>query len=439
MLPPGAASADPALPARGWRSALPAAGIATTLGWLLLGDLGIAMRDRVALPGALELLRQHGASDTATSLLLATVPALLALVVVPWLGWHSDRTGRRRPFLCAAATAGGLALLALAGAPALARLADAALGAWSPGLRACTLATFCLAWTLFDCAALTALAMFTGLVSDFVPPALLGRFYAAVRIVGLGVGIGFNTWVFALTERWLAQVLGTAALLFALPLLAMCLAVRERPARPSGAVAPPRARLRDCAAHPRCALAVAVFVLASVTFAPFNTFYQHYAHAAGVPKATLGALTAAGYAVSIVSAFALGTLVDRRGALPVSAALMMLYCGVAALGYGLVRDAAGFELFYLAHVALSGAWFTAAASLPMVLFPADRFVQFNAGKDLLVLLANLVVTTVQGPLLDLSGHDYRLTLASAACASLLCVACMTRLARAPVQPTGPAP
>lgn len=412
--------------------------LAATLGWLLLGDLGIAIRDRVAQPGALELLRQHAVSDTTTSLLLATVPALISLLLVPMLGWYSDhhrsRWGRRRPFLFAAALAGCGALLGLAVAPDLAGSIHAALGVASPGLRTCTLGCFCLFWTVFDCAALTAASMFTGLVNDIVPRALLGRFYAAIRIVGLSVGIAFNTWVFALTEHHLRQVLLGAAFAFAVPVLLMCATIREpRVAAPVAAPAR-RGRLRDCAAHPSFPFAVAVFLLASITFAPFNTFYQYYAHGAGVPKATLGALTATGYAISIASAFGIGWLVDRRGALRVSCALMALYCAIAALGWALVQGAASFQLFYLAHVSVSGAFFTAASSLPMALFPADRFVQFNATKDLLVVLANIVVTAVQGPLLDLSGHDYSLTLLSATAASLLCVACMLRL-RPSDQPT----
>lgn len=407
------------------------AGAAVTLGWLLVGDLGIAIRDRAAQPTALEMLRQASASDTATSLLLATVPAVISVLLVPWLGYRSDRCrsrhGRRRPFLFVAAPLGCLALLGLAATPVLAPALATAAGIEA---RTSTLGLFCLFWTLFECAALTAMAMFTGLVSDVVPRALLGRFFAAVRIVGLSVGIGFNSWLFALTERHLASVLACAAFAFAVPVLAMCLMVRE-PRTSAGPVAiaraMPRERVSQCMAHPSFLLAVAVFLLAGVTFAPFNTFYQYYAHAHGVPKATLGALTAAGYAISIASAFVVGWLVDRRGAVRVSGAVMLLYCAIAAAGWLLVDGATSFKVFYLVHVALSGAYFTAASSLPMALFPAAQFVQFNATKDMLVVLATIVVTAVQGPLLDLAGHDYRLTLLSAAICSLLCVACMARL------------
>lgn len=427
-----------ALP-RAMRTAAPAA-LAGVLCWLLLGDLGIAMRDRAALPSGLELLRAGGASDTATSLLLATVPALLSMLVVPYVGWQSDRLrsrwGRRRPFLMVAAPVGCLALLGLAFSPALGSALDTLLGSLSPGPRTCRLAAFGLFWTLFDCAALCALSLFTGLVNDVVPFGWLGRFYALFRIVGLGAGIAFNTWIFALTDRHLDAILAGTGVVFAATLLLMCAMVREGPA-PQPALrsaARPRDHLLACFAHRPYWWAVAVFVLASVTFNPFNTFYQFYAHASGLSKSTLGMLTALGYTVSIASAFGIGWLVDRCGAIRVSACVMALYCTTATLGYLAIGDSAAFRVFYLCHVIISGAWFTAAASMPMALFPRERFVQFNASKDLVVVAGNLVLGAVQGPVLDLSGHDYRLTLLSGAVGSLLCLSCMARLRPVPSLP-----
>ena len=172
---------------------------------------------------------------------------------------------------------------------------------------------------------------------------------------------------------------------------------------------------------------VAAFMLAGVTFSPFNTFYLHYAHAAGLQKATLGALTAMGYAVSILSAFAIGWLADRFGAVRVSTVLMTMYCAVSPAGFLGVSDAASFEAFYLTHVIFSGAWFTAAASMPMALLPRANFVQFNSTKDLMVILGTIVVSSAQGPVLDLSGHDYRFTLLAGAAFSLGCVVCLSRL------------
>jgi maltose/moltooligosaccharide transporter len=388
------------------------------------------MRDRAALPSGLELLRVAGASDTTTSLLLATMPAMLSMLVVPLVGWHSDRFrsrwGRRRPFLFVAAPIGCLALLGAACSPALGAALHALLGSWSPGAQTSRLAVFGLFWTVFDCAALCALSLFTGLVNDVVPFGWLGRFYALFRIVGLGAGIAFHTWLFALTERHLATILAGTGLVFGSCIVAMCAMVKEGPAPPL-----PTARSRmlqpgGVALRPLL-WAIGVFVCASVTFNPFNTFYQFFAHAAGLSKGTLGMLTAGGYVVSIASAFGIGWLVDRYGAVRISATVMTVYCAAATLGWFLVTDAASFKVFYLVHVVISGAWFTAAASMPMALFPRERFVQFNATKDFFVVGCTIVLGAVQGPILDFSNHDYRLTLLSGAVAALLCMLCMARV------------
>jgi maltose/moltooligosaccharide transporter len=427
----GAGSAAAAVP-------LGLAALLALLGWLLLGDLGMAMRDRAAIPSALELLRRHAASDTTVSLLMSTVPALLSVLVVPLIGFHSDRCrsrlGRRTPFLLAAAPIGCLAMLGLASSPALAAVLDTTMGSWSPGLRTCRLALFCLFWTVFDCAAISALSLFNGLVNDLVPAGLLGRFFAVFRIAGLSVGIAYHHWVFALTDAYLREVLIGVGLLFCLPILGMALMVKEPPAATAAPATLPVRRLRmplehmlACFRHGPYGWSVAAFVLASVTFSPFNTFYLHYAHAAGILKSALGTLTAAGYAVSILTAFGIGWLADRFGALRVSAVVMAMYCVISAIGFIGMADASAFRVFYVAHVIISGAWFTASASMPMALFPRASFVQFNSTKDLMVVFGTILVSAIQGPMLDLSGHDYRLTLLAGAVFSLASLACLVRL------------
>ena len=419
---------------------LTAAGLFAVGCWLMLGDLGIAMRERVALPSGLELLRRNAASDTTTSLLLATVPAVLSVLLVPFIGYHSDRFrsawGRRRPFLLVIAPIGCAAMLGLAVSPLLGAWTDAMLGAGSPGARICNLGWFCLFWTVFECAAISAASLFTGLVNDVVPAGLLGRFFAGFRIVGLSLGIAFHTWVFALTDHYLPEILAAIGVVFALAILVMCFTVKEVcPPGPEGApgarctLLVPRAHILECFRYRPYLWIVAAFVFACVTFSPFNTFCQYYAQMMGISKAALGSMTAYGYMFSIVSAFGVGWLADRYGAVRVSAIFMVLYCAAAAVGYLTVRDEGSFRLFYMAHIIISGAYFTAAASMPMALFPRARFVQYNSTKDLMVVFGNILVSSAQGPILDFSGHDYRLTLLSGAAFALLAVVCLLRLRR----------
>lgn len=414
-------------------------GLCVLVGWLLVGALGIAVRERWAGPIGLVVLRDHGASDTAVAMLLSVVPALISLLVVPVVGMWSDRSrsrwGRRRPFLLVSAPLAAAAMLCVALAPSFAAGAHALLGAWSPGLHTLELGLFCLFWTVFDAAAMTTMALFAGLVADVIPFGLAGRFYAAVRVVGLGVAIGFNMTLFALSEAWLAEILVAIALIFGLTIPLMCLMVREGDYPPpaahddagGGRLALARTQLLQCCAERRYLWIFGAFMLAAVTFVPFNTFSLHYALDLGLSKAELGELTAIAYAVSIASAFVIGWLVDRRGAVRVATAMMALYCAIALGGWLLVDGAASFRPFYVAHVICSGAYFTAAAAMPLALFPRGEFVRYNASKDILVAFGNILVASCIGPLLDHSGHDYRLTLGSAVLFSLLALACLGRL------------
>ena len=450
MLPADIARGTPLSSVRSPLGWLAGGGLLALLGWLLVGELGLAMRDRAALPSALELISRQTSSDTTIALLLSALPSVLGVLLAPIVGYHSDRWrsrwGRRRPFLVITAPLGAAALLGLAASPALGVLFDHWLGGWSPGVRPCKLGMFCLFWSAFECAAIATLALYTGLVNDVVPSRFLGRFYAAVRVMSLSVGIGFNSWLFALTDAHLSDVLVGIAGVFGCGILLMCLMIRERSTRSAdagaGVAARPPSVARFAAVStpesddrglvtgwrtPTLLWAFGAFMLASVTFSPFNTFYLYYASSLGISKGELGSIAAYAYTASIASAFGIGYLVDRYGAVRMSALMMLLYCMVALSGYGALRHGADFRLFYAAHVVISGAYFTAAASMPMALFPKAQFLQFNSTKDLLVALAGVLVSVIQGRALDMSGHDYRLTLASASAFSMLSLVCLIRL------------
>ena len=406
-------------------------GLAATVAWLLVGALGIAVRDRWALPSALVALHGYGASHSTVALLLTTLPALAGLLLVPAVGLRSDRSrarlGRRRPWLLLCAPLCGLAMLGAASAPGMASALHALLGHASPSVAALETGWFCVCWALSDGAAACTAALFAGLVNDVIPRAFIGRFYALNRIVGLGVAIVFNMLLLARTDTCLHEILVAIAFACAVAVPLMCLRVREPPAN---AAAPrPRTRLAlvQCLAQPGSRWAFAVFMLAAAAFGPFNTFSLNYALELGVSKAEFGALTATGYAVSIASAFVIGFLADRFGALRIAAAALTLYTPLALAGSLLDLDAPMFCCVYLGHVILSGAYFTAAAAMPATLFPQAEFVRYNASKDSLVAVANIVVGSSTGLLLDLSGHAYRLTLAGAALFSLACLGCLCRL------------
>lgn len=423
-----------------------AAGLATVVLWLLVGELGIAMRDRAVMPASLDMLRRYGASDHMVSVLLSGIPAVLALLMSPLIGGASDRYrsrwGRRRPFLFALAPVGALALLGVAASNRMGVWSAAlAGGAADPNSHALTIFAIC--WTIFSGVMLCVQALYTGLVNDILPRQWLGRFFGLYRVVSLLLGIAFYLWLFPSLDQHLFAIVGVIALLYAGLIMLMCAMVREgaypAPVPLKGAsMTRARASLADAFTLPQAGWIFGALVVGGIAFGPFNTFSQYYAESLGVSKTELGELSSMAYGVSIVLALIIGTLVDRYGAVTMSLAIMALYTAGIGAGFVLLHDAGTFRPVYLMHVVLSGAYFTAAASLPMALLPRLDFLRFCAIKDLLGALLGIAVSLVQGAVLDRAGHDYRLTLLFAACAGAVATVCLARLMRRPDPSTVPA-
>ncbi|WP_075795808.1 MFS transporter [Massilia putida] len=418
------------------------AGLAIVVFWLLFGEFAIAFRDRSAIPGVMELLRQHHASDTMIAVLVSALPALLGCVLVPIVGFRSDRFrsrwGRRLPFLLGITPVAALALAALGNCTAFGRVTDRLLGTMSPGADACVLAWFCLFWTVFEGVALVTVALYAGLVNDIVPRTVLGRFYGAFRIVSLIAGILFNLWVFRLTEHHLREVFLGIGLFFGIACMLMCVRIKE------GEYGPPavdgqgpltwramgRAYWRDCFADRYFLLVFLALTASELTFMPFNTFSQLYAESLGMEKAQLGKLLATSYALSIGLSSVIGWLVDRYSAASVTVWTMGLYLCVACGGFLAVQDLHSFAVVYVLHVVVAGTYYTAAASLPMVLFPRARFLQFDGAKRVLFSTSNIALSFLLGPMLDSTSHDYGLTLLAGALLALASVVTFRRLSRA---------
>jgi Na+/melibiose symporter-like transporter len=423
-----------------------AAGLGIVLFWLLFGEFAIALRDRSAIPGVMELLRQHHASDTMIAVLVSALPALLGSVLVPIVGFRSDRFrsrwGRRLPFLVGITPVAALVLVALGNCTAFGRATDRLLGTLSPGADACVLAWFCVFWTVFEGVALVTLALYAGLVNDIVPRSVLGRFYAGFRIVSLVAGILFNLWFFRLTEHHLREVFLGIGLFFGVACMLMCVRLKEGEYGPpaldgSGAQASPtswramgRAYWRECLSDRYFLLVFLALTASELTFMPFNTFSQLYADSLGMDKAVLGKLLATSYALSIGLSSVIGWMVDRYSAASVTVWTMGLYLCVACGGFLAVHDLQSFAVVYVLHVVVAGTYYTAAASLPMALFPRARFLQFDGAKRFLFCTSNIALSFLLGPMLDSTGHDYGLTLLSGALLAAASLVMFRRLSRA---------
>ena len=405
-----------------------AGGLCILFFWLLFGDFAIAMRERAGIPSVIELLRQHHASDTTMSILFSTLPALIGMFLGPLVSFKSDRYrsrwGRRIPFLLIPTPIGALALIGIGCCPWLGAQLSGLLGSVSPGIDFCVLTLFCFFWIIFECVVIMTLAIFAGLINDVVPRGLLGRFYGCFRIISLGAGVIFNYWIFKLTETHLFEIFLGVGLLFGGGFALMCFMVKEGEYPPPqseeatvkypfGFFSNAKVYFVECFSHRYYLWIFAALTLGLMSFYPFNMFAQWYADSLGMPKAILGKLTALSYTVSIVLAFFIGWLVDRFSALKVGIVSLMLFALTTLLGFILIGGIKSFAVIYVLHTVVSGVYATATAALPMVLFPKLRFAQFASANALLIAISTVFLGFVQGPLLDYSGHNYRLTLLAA--------------------------
>jgi maltose/moltooligosaccharide transporter len=391
-------------------------GLIVLFGLLLLGDFAYALRERSVVPISQVMLRQYHASDLTTSLIYGAIPAFLTVLIWPVVSVWSDRTrtrwGRRIPFLFWPTPLVCLALVGLAYAADLGTALHARLGLPVP-VESCIIGVFAGFWILFEVFALVASNLFTALVADVVPSAVIGRFFALFRMVSLGAGILFNYGLLAQAEHHAtALFLGLAVVYFA-GFTTMCLLVRE------GAYPPPPtitgtlgARIgvtvRETVRAPFYVLAFLTMAVVSLGFMPGNLFMFSMAQSYALDLDQFGKAQALIYAIGILLSFPTGWLCDRFHPLYVAFACLAVFCGINLIALGAVTDAASYRAVFIGTSLAGGLYLTASASLLPRIYPRLQFSQFYAATHVVINLCACVGTPLMGGLMDVSGHDYRL-------------------------------
>jgi MFS family permease len=400
-------------------------GIAVLFFWLLWGDFALSMRDRSVGPTVQLFLKSLNASNFTLSMLLTFLPQVIGLIVSPIVSYRSDRLrsrwGRRIPFLLIPTPIGALAMIAIAFSPAIGRVLHGWMGG---GLSAesATFVVFGIAWTIFEVALIISGSVFGGLINDVVPRARLGRFYGLFRSISLLDGIIFNMFLFKFAETHFELMFTLIALIFGGGFTLMCLNVREgkypppsavpENSRAGGFIAAARVYVRECFTEPYYRWCFAALTLGTLAFLPLNMFSIFYAMQLNMSIEWYGQLSAYGYIVSICSAYAIGWLVDRFQPLRVGMAMMAAYALSLLYGIIIVHDAPTFGVALFAQTVISGAFFTATASLAQSLLPRGKFAQFASAGMIVTSLTSMLVGPLLGFTLDRTGNNYRLTFVS---------------------------
>ena len=406
-----------------------AGALAFLIVWLLWGDCAWWMRERSVLPMMQILLKKFQASDLITSLCLITTPSLIWLFVGPVVSYRSDnyrgRWGRRIPFLLGSTPLVFLAMVGLGLSPELGAFLNRSFGGTPGTLNQSVLWVIGICWMLFEIGALSANAVFSALINDVVPRALIGRFFGIFRAVSLATGIFFNSKVIGLAEQHFRIIFLVIGFFYAAGLALMCLKVKEGaypPAPPSvpgnHLTAAMRSYFKDCFTQPYYLWGIAFFALGNLAFVPVNTFSISAAKSYGVTMERYGQYYVVMFVSSFILAYPLGWLADRFHPLRVGVAAVATSAFAGFASFLLLKNASTFGMSLLAHGVISGCFYTGTASLCQVIFPRLKFAQFTAAAAMVNSLCQVLLGPVFGWFLDLTGNQYRYAFLTGCCISL---------------------
>ncbi|XHR28102.1 MAG: MFS transporter [Chthoniobacteraceae bacterium] len=370
------------------------------------------------------VFKKYGITDTMLALLFSSFPITIGLITGPFICYMSDRhrgpLGRRIPYLLVTIPFIVGAIIGLAFSPQLGAFCHRLLGSHSMGESSSILLFLGVFWMIFEFGIGVSNMMFGGLVNDVVPQSLVGRFYGLFRIISLLAGIIFNYWIFGKAETHFAWIFLGVAVLFGGGLTVMCLNVKEGEYEPVPAhqvnepiwkrfIDAAKTYFKDGYSHSFYLWMFAATIVAGLAYAPFNLYSVFYAKSIGMDMVSYGKCLSITYAISVALAYPLGALCDRFHPLRITLGILGLYA-VSMLFFGLdVKDATTFRIALIVQSVLSGCYFTASSSIPLRLYPRQKFTQIGSAGGTINCLVGIVFAPAVGVFLDFTNHNYSWT------------------------------
>ena len=426
-IPPSSSTPDTAPDgSRRWRVGTltyTAAGLFILFGWLLWGDFAWNMKERAIQPMSQMLFKQFKASDLVLGLMVTSLPAALGMLIGPIISVRSDnhrsRWGRRVPYLLIPTPIAAAAMVGMGFTPQFADMLHTALGESGPDLVTCRLIVFSVLWTIFEIFTVIANSVFVGLINDVVPQAVIGRFFGLFRVISLGAGIVFNSFIIKHAEENYKLIFIALGALYGLGFTLMCFMVKEGEYPPpapreagtfaSRIVDPIKAYVRECASHPFYLWLFLAAMAGNAAFLPINSFDVPYIKSIGMTMERFGELRSITYAISITLAFVIGWMADKFHPIRIGIVSLGLYAMIALWAGLFAQGTSTFSVAYVAHGVISGIFFTGTASLFPRLFPRAKFAQFASAAGIILAMGFICVPPLVGRVLDLTNHAYHYT------------------------------
>jgi MFS family permease len=413
-----------------------AAQLRAVFAWLLGAEVVFVLIDIIEPQVLPVLLKLHGATDTQIAFIIGSVNAILQLLIMPPLGYWSDRLrtrwGRRIPVLFWVTPFVSLFLALTPFSPELAAWLGRlpVVGDWLHLLPiAPVILVFALLVILYRTVQTATNVCFFGLLRDVVPDTHMGRFLALFRVFGAAGTAIVTYWLLGHTETHSKHIFVGIAVLNLVGFSLLCWFVREGeypPVEPSPAGdgagrlarlwAATRTFVRESYRHPVYLWFYFVRVClygALLGLSHFTIFFPQ--HELGLDLMTIGAYRTYPLLIWVVIAFPVGWLVDRRGAV----AILRWGLIVITLGYLFTFLFATGPLTFLAGNLVFGVafWIVMMAQLKLTaeVFHPQRYSQL-AGANTIVqsLLIAVVISPLCGWILDaLKGWSHPVVLPGA--------------------------
>jgi maltose/moltooligosaccharide transporter len=410
-----------------------ARGLRAVFAWLLGAEVVFTLIDMLEPKVLPVLLKIHGATDTQIAIIVGSFNAVLQLIIMPPLGFYSDRLrtrwGRRIPVLLWATPFVTLFLAITPFSPEIASWL-VGLGGFGKWLLSLPITPVILVFAVFVLLYRIVQTMtnvcFFGLLRDVVPETHMGRFLALFRVFGAGGTFIITYWLLGLTATHSKPIFIGVALLNLVGFGALCWFVKEGNYPPvekdpavesAGRVVKFRAAVktfvRESYRHPVYLWIYFIRVClygALLGLSGFIIFFPQYE--LGMTLTEVGHMLSWPALIWVVIAYPVGRMVDSRGATFVLRwGLVMITVGYVGSFFLVVGP-----LTFLVSSLVTGVafWIVMMAQLKLTqeVFHPQRYSQL-AGANTIVqsILIAVIISPACGWILDaLKGWSHTLVI-----------------------------
>lgn len=389
------------------------AGLIAMFVWMMWGILVWTLMEAV-FPQSMPLqLRRLNVPKAWIAVLMGTFTQVINVTLMPIISFQSDRTrtrwGRRIPYIAATMPLLCICLAALGFSDDIGRWLGHS--AWPARLHLSPVAAITLVMgvliLLYNCSNAFVNTVYWYLFADVVPPALLGRFTAALRMVGVGASAVFYYKIYGRIETNTRQIYVGAAILYLLGMSLVCWRVREGRYPPVTDVPrqePPlrrfiaaiRVYFRECFSHPLYIsfyISRAMWALSTACTFAFIFFYRDYL---GFSLDSMGKFASALAIAGVVIALPVGWIVDRMH--PIRAVMLAVVC-IIPLNFATFYMHSFMFFMVISALRMPFGQLFDAAEIPLMvqIMPKKQFGQFCSANEM-VRSFTMIFGTIAGGL-----------------------------------------